>query len=1172
MASTDDPSLDSHQPVFHIGNHDSTRDVPLTDLQYGHLLNQGISFATTPITNGHFKARVFKLVSDHLAFLDQKDETATSTTTSFRAEPILPPLTPQDTGMFPSPAITTYTAVVSPWIDLSSKNPIIASISRQVLHLEINYANFCGVRSIIIAGPPRDSCNNGSQGLIQFSRAVHEALTIGNCLSFLIHIPMCREPQDHDSIETLSSLNRQSFDDKSKHVDDVFSCWESWHQIRTVCRYNLRLFVALKLPRLMPEKELQSRWFAEPVHYLTINSDVFQTNKSGYPCLSKYHQEMIVAHMRLKAKPGLLLCNVGPDASQFRAHSPSLLAAPPPVTDEDFPTLAQASSESLTQGRPSGGNDHIAYLQWLESQQPPLSNIEFTTLTSFQDWLQSPLQPLADNLESATYEVFEGDPVKYNRYEDAIVEALTEWKKLRLPTSKEGVVVVAVAGSGRGPLVTRALRAAELTGVAIEVWAVEKNPNAYVYLLRQNQTAWGGVVNVVKTDMRAWKGPIVSEGQNGGPVYGKVDLLISELLGSFGDNELSPECLDGIQHVLAEPHGISIPSSYTAHLSPISNPKVYAEIQTRSAVDVNAFDTPWVVRLYALDFVCQRVPDRPRFQQAWEFSHPIPESTLQAVQAKRSGGVVGGGGGSMAGAAGANDHNSRFCHLTFVCRCPGVIHGLAGYFESTLYESRVPGEARAKVEISTHPERIDHKSRDMGSWFPIFFPLKEPLTYPYDSELEVSMWRQTDDTRVWYEWLVEAWTWISPTARIRIATSALCSSRKSFITHHIANMSSQQSHPTLLIPGPVEFDDAVLQSMSHYSESHVGAGFVATFGETLSMLRRLFQTTDGSSQPFVISGSGTLGWDLVAANLMEPGEEALVLSSGYFGDGFADCLEAYGGKVTKLEGPVGGKPQLADIEKALKEKRYKILTVTHVDTSTGVLSDIKSVAAAAKKVSPETLVIVDGVCSVACEEIAFDEWGLDGVLTASQKAIGCPAGLCISMFSGRAVAAVKARKTEAATYFASMKRWLPIMQNYEAKKPSYFATPSPQLIHALNTALKQILTKPLSERFQKHTETAKKVGKAVTDLGLKTVAIEEGDRSHAMTAIYLPDKVAVTDILPKLLSKGVIFAGGLHKEIATKYVRFGHMGVSVMDPKRDDVSEAIEAFREALAECGYSKA
>lgn len=475
----------------------------------------------------------------------------------------------------------------------------------------------------------------------------------------------------------------------------------------------------------MPEKDLQNRWFAEPLHYLSIGPEVFETNKNGYPCLRKHHQEMIFTYMRLKSLPWLLLCDVGPDASHFKALSPSFLATRPPIDEENFPSLAEAHSAGNTSpGQSNRGNAHMAYLQWLESQQPPFTALESATLTSFQDWLQSPLQPLSDNLESATYEVFEGDPVKYNQYEAAVIKALSEWKELGLPTSKKGVVVVAVAGSGRGPLVTRALQAAEFTGVPVEVWAVEKNPNACVYLLRQNEMVWGGRVQVVMTDMRAWKGPVVSDSADTEPIYGKVDILISELLGSFGDNELSPECLDGIQHVLAKTHGISIPHSYTAHVSPISTPKLHADILTRSISDATAFDTPWVVRLYALDFVCQRVPGRPRFQQAWEFSHPIPEATLQAIEARRSGGVVGGGGGSMAGAAGANDHNSRYCHVTFVCRTRGVIHGLAGYFESTLYESKLDGSKGDRVEISIHPERIDAKSKDMVSWFPIFFPLK----------------------------------------------------------------------------------------------------------------------------------------------------------------------------------------------------------------------------------------------------------------------------------------------------------------------------------------------------------------------------------------------------------------------------------------------------------------
>jgi len=205
--------------------------------------------------------------------------------------------------------------------------------------------------------------------------------------------------------------------------------------------------------------------------------------------------------------------------------------------------------------------------------------------------------------------------------------------------------------------------------------------------------------------------------------------------------------------------------------------------------------------------------------------------------------------------------------------------------------------------------------------------------------------------------------------------------------------------------------------------------FVKVFGETLTMLRKLFQTTDSASQPFIISGSGTLGWDQVAANLSEPGDDVLVLHTGYFADSFADCFECYGVKPTQLKAPIGDRPQLDAVEKALKEKKYKLITVTHVDTSTGVLSEIEALAKLVHKVSPETLVVVDGVCSVGCEEIKFDEWGIDCVITASQKAIGCPAGLSIIMASGRAIEAFKSRKSPPNSYFASWKNWLPSMHH-----------------------------------------------------------------------------------------------------------------------------------------------
>lgn len=140
------------------------------------------------------------------------------------------------------------------------------------------------------------------------------------------------------------------------------------------------------------------------------------------------------------------------------------------------------------------------------------------------------------------------------------------------------------------------------------------------------------------------------------------------------------------------------------------------------------------------------------------------------------------------------------------------------------------------------------------------------------------------------------------------------------------------------------------------------------------------------------------------------------------------------------------------------------------------------------------------------------------------------------------------------------------MQNYEAGKPSYFATPSPQLIHALETALEQITSIPLSDRFARHKAVSQKIKSRIESLGLKQLAQNPADQASTMTAIYLPEGVAASEFLPGLLKKGVVFAGGLHKEIATKYVRFGHMGVSVMSEGRDDVDKALKAFEERLNE------
>jgi alanine-glyoxylate transaminase / serine-glyoxylate transaminase / serine-pyruvate transaminase len=244
-------------------------------------------------------------------------------------------------------------------------------------------------------------------------------------------------------------------------------------------------------------------------------------------------------------------------------------------------------------------------------------------------------------------------------------------------------------------------------------------------------------------------------------------------------------------------------------------------------------------------------------------------------------------------------------------------------------------------------------------------------------------------------------------------------------------------------------------------------------------------------------------------------------------------LEIYGANVTQLKAPIGSSPSLSEIEDALASKKYKLVTITHVDTSTGVRSNIKPISDLIRRVSPETLIAVDGVCSVGCEDIDFSNWGLDVVLTASQKAIGVPPGLCLVLASSRALKTFHDRKSPATSYFASWKKWLPIMQAYESRKPMYFATPPVQLIYALQASLRMILKKPLEERFAEHAKASDFVKDFVEKkLGLKTLPHSREDSANGMTAIWIPDGVKLPELLPKLAAHNVVFAGGLHKDIA----------------------------------------
>lgn len=367
----------------------------------------------------------------------------------------------------------------------------------------------------------------------------------------------------------------------------------------------------------------------------------------------------------------------------------------------------------------------------------------------------------------------------------------------------------------------------------------------------------------------------------------------------------------------------------------------------------------------------------------------------------------------------------------------------------------------------------------------------------------------------------------------------------------------------LMIPGPIEFDPAVLSELGKPTTSHLAPDFIEAFGQALERMRQVFMCQDG--QPFIVAGSGTLAMDLAGANLVEPGDQAVVVNTGYFSDRFGVLLERYGAQVTHIRAEaVGGHPAIAAIEKVLVEVKPKLVTITQVDTSTAVLADVQAIARLGRQIG--ALVVVDGVCSVAGEELHMDEWGVDAALTASQKAIGTPPGLALVMVGARALEAFHRRKSPVLNYYGDWTNWLPVMQAYEQRKLSYFGTPAVNLVSALNVSLGQILVEGMEARFERHCRLSAACKAGINALGLGQVPVEARYSAHTMTAPRFPAGIDPARFLAETGKAGVILAGGLHPEIRSQYFRIGHMGAANIG----DILTTLAAVETALDECGYA--
>ena len=341
----------------------------------------------------------------------------------------------------------------------------------------------------------------------------------------------------------------------------------------------------------------------------------------------------------------------------------------------------------------------------------------------------------------------------------------------------------------------------------------------------------------------------------------------------------------------------------------------------------------------------------------------------------------------------------------------------------------------------------------------------------------------------------------------------------------------------LMIPGPTAITAEVLAAGARPVLSHSDPRMRSFIAESLARLRALFDAP--STQPIIAAGSGTLAMDIGLSNLIEPGDRVLILESGVFGGRFRTIAERNGAEVRIASALPGQAIDPDVVREAIETFRPKVVTITHVDTSTGVRLDVESLSKLARE--RDALVVVDGVCSIGGEEFHGDAWGVDVALTASQKAIGAPPGLAIVTVGPRARAARENRRTVFPGYFTDIKMWLPVMESYEGGAPGYFGTPAVTLLANLHTALEELSAEPMPDRVARHARIAGAFKAGVEALGLENVA-EPSANANTLTVVRNPEGVG-DELVDAVRAEGVTIARAIHPELRGRSFRVGHMGI-----------------------------
>jgi aspartate aminotransferase-like enzyme len=332
-----------------------------------------------------------------------------------------------------------------------------------------------------------------------------------------------------------------------------------------------------------------------------------------------------------------------------------------------------------------------------------------------------------------------------------------------------------------------------------------------------------------------------------------------------------------------------------------------------------------------------------------------------------------------------------------------------------------------------------------------------------------------------------------------------------------------------MAPGPTPVPPEVLAAGAEPIIHHRGSDFRELMLRCLGRLREVYRT---QNDVLVFTASGSGGFESAVVNLVSPGDPVLVVSAGEFGDRWSALASTYGANVFELRYEWGDTPRADDVRARLDESGAEVVLLVHSETSTGVVADIESLAAASREAGAIT--VVDAVSSLGAVPVETDGWGLDVVVAGSQKALQTPPGLAVVSVSERAWERAALSRTPR-FYFD----WEKLRASLETGSTPF--TPAVSIVVALDVALGLLLEEGLDNAFARHAALGRACREGAKAMGLELFSPDE-ERSAVVTAILVPDGVNARDIVVALRERfGITVAGG-HGELGERLFRIGHIG------------------------------